>query len=245
MQVRLASLLYGFRLPLESIRLILRNPALLFWSILPIAITLTLYYWVIQALQIRIQNHVLVTLLHWGFSTDGGFAATVIVITKIILFILSALTFSIVATLASSPFNDRLAETTEKHALPPLPPVSGGGFRHHARLLWLDIAKALASGVMSLIAILISWVPVVNLIAFAAAFLLIAFQYTSYPQTRRGVSLGQGVVFLMKHSYACIGLGACLSLFFAIPVISALVMPLAVVSGTLLVARTHGTSRLH
>jgi uncharacterized protein involved in cysteine biosynthesis len=72
--------------------------------------------------------------------------------------------------------------------------------------------------------------------AFAVAFLLVMFHYI-YPQTRRGLGFRYGLGFLWRHAYACLGFGASISFLFAIPFASSFALPLAVVGGTLLVAR--------
>jgi uncharacterized protein involved in cysteine biosynthesis len=65
----------------------------------------------------------------------------------------------------------------------------------------------------------------------------VCFQYTSYPQTRRQERLGHGVWFLLRHAWACSGFGATITLLYAVPFVSSLALPVAVVGGTLLVAR--------
>jgi uncharacterized protein involved in cysteine biosynthesis len=105
------------------------------------------------------------------------------------------------------------------------------------RLIGIDLVKSVFAGIAAIIALLVSWIPGLNLIAFFVSFLLIAFQYVSYPQTRRNLPLREGLAFLRRHTFACAGFGLAMSLLFAIPVVSAFCLPLAVVGGTLLVAR--------
>ncbi len=100
--------------------------------------------------------------------------------------------------------------------------------------------KAVAATCVTIMALIFSWIPVLNLFAFALAFLLITFQYISYPQTRRGIGFREGARFLRLHPFACLGFGLSVSFLFAIPVVSAFVLPVAVVGGTLLVARAPG-----
>jgi uncharacterized protein involved in cysteine biosynthesis len=111
-------------------------------------------------------------------------------------------------------------------------------FTAKLRLILIDLGKSVAAAVATFGAILLSWVPVLNFAAFALAFLLVCFQYISYPQTRRGQGIREGLKFLLHHPFACLGFGASLTFLFSIPLVSSLCFPMAVVGGTLLVARS-------
>ncbi len=110
------------------------------------------------------------------------------------------------------------------------------------RLLGLDMVKSVAATGAGLVALMLSWMPVVNFLALLMTFLLFCFQYISYPQTRRGLGVDEGFRFLWNHLYACLGFGAVISILFAIPIFSSFCLPLAVVGGTLLVARAPGAA---
>jgi CysZ protein len=237
---RFRSAWYGFTLPWTALKTIVAHPGLIIWSLLPVGITLTLYFYVIGAAQAGAQSLMERYFAVWGLSPEGWTAWAVSLLTKLLLILIGALTFSFVATVVASPFNDFLAEASERWAAPPLPPVKPSTFGEKLRLIGIDVAKTVAATVAMLAALLLSWIPVVNIGAFALAFLLVTFQYTSYPQTRRGVGLWSGAWFLWRHLFACAGFGAIVSILFAIPLVSSLALPLAVVGGTLLVARAPG-----
>ena len=110
--------------------------------------------------------------------------------------------------------------------------------------IFIDIVKSIASAGVGIIALLLSWVPIVNIFAFALAFLLVAFQYISYPQTRRGIGLIDGAGFLRRHFFASVGFGTTVTILYMIPFLSSFMLPLAVVGGTLLVARAGGSPAL-
>ena len=220
--------------------MIFAHPRLIFWSILPIGITLGLYFYVITTLQALAHAALTGYLASWGWNAEGWAAWTLTLLTKILLLMVSAMTFSIVASLAASPFNDFLAENTERWAQPALPPVKRASVWAKVRLILIDVLKTLAATVATIAAVLMSWVPVLNIFAFLLAFLLICFQYTSYPQTRRGIGVGGGLKFLWRHLFACAGFGAVLSVLFAIPLVASFTVPIAVVGGTLLAARAPG-----
>lgn len=232
---RIRSFWFGLTLPWAALRLILSRRSLLALSAFPLAVTIALYIYAIQGAQSWAQHTIEAALAAWGWADWTVWVAAVFV--KIALFIAAALTFSISSSLVASPFNDFLAERTERHSTPPLPPTPGLGIGGQLRLVGIDLMKTIAAGVAGLFALLLSLVPIVNLFAFGLTFLLIAFQYISYPQTRRGQTLRQSLAFLWHHSYACLGFGASIAFIFAIPLISTLALPIAVVGGTLLYAR--------
>ena len=234
---RINSLIFGLTLPFQAGTLILRRPALLGWSILPIAVTLGLYTWIIHALNVALQTWMQAHFLAWHWNPSGWGAVIFSGFLHILLILVAAISFSFVASIAASPFNDFLAEAAEKWGSPPLAPVQDRTILIKARLIMIDAGKSLAATIAGLAALLLAWVPLVNAVTFLLTFLLISFQYISYPQTRRSQGLGDGVRFLWDHPFACAGFGATMALLFSIPIVSSLSLPLAVVGGTLLVAR--------
>lgn len=228
--------LYGLRLPLSAAGLIFRTPSLLSIAMIPVLISMGLYYLGFRTLQ----RELLAALGAWlgshGFHTDHGLAIVATIALNISLFLCGAFTFSIVSTLVASPFNDWLAERTERFASPPLHPAANPGFKAQLRLVLIDVSKSLACGIAGIFALVLSWVPVLNLISFTLACLLMTFQYVSYAQTRRGIRLLPGLGFLFRHFPSSFGLGVTLTLSFAIPFVGGFTLPLAVVSGTLLFA---------
>jgi CysZ protein len=238
------SLVYGITLPLHAAKLVLRQPILLFWSLLPVALTLALYGFVILKAQNAAQAALSARFAAWGWNDSGWGVWGLNALAQLILIIAGAFTFSAVASIISSPFNDFLAEKTEKFAEPRLPPVPDMPLSAKFRLILIDLGKSVTAAVAMVFAILLSWIPIVNVVAFGIAFMLVAFQYISYPQTRRGEGLWKGLFFLVRHPFACIGFGGAMTFLFAIPLLSSLCFPLAVVGGTLLVARAQKTPGL-
>ncbi len=231
------SLILGFAIPAEALRLILKKPKVLLWCAFPFLITLTLQYYLLATLQgsVGVFATWLSSLI--GLSPSGFIAILIVWLSKILLFVLSILSFSLIASLVASPFNDFLAETTEAYALPPLPTVPSYAWTFKIRILWMDVIKTLFSMLGLIVALVFSWIPLLNLISLIFMVLLVTFQYASYPQTRRGYSLLQGLGFLRRHFFASVGFGSAFAFLFAIPFLNAFVLPLAVVGGTLLVAK--------
>ncbi|MCM2278749.1 MAG: EI24 domain-containing protein [Oligoflexia bacterium] len=240
---RLQSLRIGILLPLTAAKLIISERVLLFWSLLPLLITTGIYTWALGSLRAGVKSAWLRFFLTWGWDPNGLLADAVLLFSNVLVFLIGAFTFSIVAGIVASPFNDLLAEKTEPRAEPALPAVPPQPLSAKFRLVWIDILKSLAMMAATVFALLFSWVPVLNLLAIALALLLMTFQYISYPQTRRGVGLRAGAAFLWRHAYACVGFGASISLLYALPLLSITALPIAVVGGTLLVARAQAADR--
>lgn len=240
MLMRMRSFWFGFTLPLRSLRLILAHSRLIAWSALPIALTLVLYSYLIRSLNSSLKSALTHSFLTLGWSPHGITAAILFLITKLTLFLLGAFSFSVVAAMMASPFNDFLAESSEYFSEPRLTKVPRSGFAAKLRLISIDLLKTVAAGIITLAALVFSWVPILNGIAFVLAVLLITFQYISYPQTRRGQGILSGIGFLWNHFYASFGFGLAMLGLFAVPFLSSFCLPLAVVGGTLLFARASG-----
>ncbi len=179
-----------------------------------------------------------------GFGPDSWIGWFFVLSGKMILWMVAALTFIFTSSIVASPFNDILAKRSEEFTETPLPPVTNKSLKQNVQLIGIDLFKTVTAFIAAVFAIIFCWVPVVNVFAFILAFLLVTFQYISYPQTRRSIGLREGAKFLWHHIYACTGYGAILSFLFAIPFLSSFVLPIAVVGGTLLAARAPGTSEL-
>ena len=241
---RSRSLAYGLTLPYTALRLVLSSRTLLFWSALPLLLTLVLYVYVIAGAQSWAATQLHEQFVAWGWDARGWAFWVVSLVSGSLLILVGALTFTFVSTLMASPFNDLLAAKTEAVATPPLPPAPGGGLRTQLRLVWIDLMKTVAATLAGIVALLLSLVPVLNVVSATAVCLLVCFQYTSYPQTRRQEPLGHGLQFLIRHVWSCAGFGAAITLLYAIPFVSSVTLPLAVVGGTLLVARARAGPEL-
>ena len=237
---RFASLRFGLALPWQAARLIGRTPPLLFWSAIPMGLTLVLYYYVIGSLIALAQGVLAASFVFLGAAPGGLVLWLLQALSNGVLLLVAALTFAFTSSVLASPFNDQLAAQAEKYAAPALPPVAPATRGRQVDLLLVDLAKAVATGTASVVALLVAWIPIVNLFSFAAAFQLVAFQYLSYPQTRRDIGLAPGALFLWRHAWACAGFGLTITVLFALPVVSSVALPVAVVAGTLLAARAPG-----
>lgn len=241
---RLRSFWYGMTLPYRALRLILGSRGLLLLSILPIAITVLIYTYLIIAFQAKVRNALQSYVVSLGFGSESLFSWIISPGITLLFVLLSILTFAFLCSIVALPFNDFLAEKTERFATPSLPEVKDRSFLRSVRNIGIDLIKTSGSMALGLFALLLCWVPVVNILCVIVGVLMICFQYTSYPQTRRGIGFCEGLRFLKDHRFACAGFGTVLAFLFALPIVSWVVLPVAVVGGTLLVGRAPGSSSL-
>jgi uncharacterized protein involved in cysteine biosynthesis len=208
---RFSSLYYGLTLPFAALKLILSKKRLMAWSALPIVLTLALSIWGTGALKIWVTGLGMQWLASRGYAPDSFAVHAALFFLKIVLFVLAAVTFSFIAGIIASPFNDFLAEASEPFTDPPLAPAPGG-LRDKIRAFFIDLLKTIVITAIQIILVLIGvvgfWLPGLNLIPFAAAFWLLAFQFISYPQTRRFEGFGEAMRFLGRHLFATLGFGA-------------------------------------
>ncbi|MEK6706643.1 MAG: EI24 domain-containing protein [Bdellovibrionota bacterium] len=243
---RIGSLWYGLILPIKAFNTLLSNRSLLIWSIFPIGITLALYIFAIGWLASLLSTLITSFTVYLGLSSTGWLISSAVLLAnflaKILLIFLVAVTFSAVAGLVSCPFNDFLAEEAEKHTNPPLKQVESQSAIIRLRLIAIDMAKTIAAIVLSIIALFLSWIPLLNIVAILITTLLLTFQYISYPQTRRNEGLATSFQFLWRHFFACTGFGLAFLILFSIPFLACAVLPVAVVAGTMLFARAQDGS---
>ena len=234
---KVAKFFWGFFLPFRAAGLILRHPILLFWSAIPVAISITLYYFGLRVAAQNFELGVKKLILTMGVPQYGWLAVGVHWMVLLVVFIVGVVTFTYVCSLVAVPFNDFLAEAAERFVSPSLPPAPHASIPRKLFLMWIDFLKTLATMAVALLALLISWVPVIGLLGFLVGALAVSFQYLSFPQTRRGERVLVSTHFLWQNLLASAGLGAALSILFLVPLVSYLIMPLAVVSGTMLYAQ--------
>ena len=241
--LRIESLFYGVTLPVRALRLILSRKKLLGWAAFPIALTLALSVWGVTWLKAKLMAYGIHWMASFGLAPESITVQAAMLFLQILLFVLAAISFSFLATILASPFNDFLSEATEPYCTPRLPilPSEASRVAWKIRSVWIDIVKTILVTLIQLILIAVSlvaiWIPGLNLIPFILAFWLLTFQFVSYPQTRRGEGFRHSIRFLSRHAFASLGFGAAIGALFAIPFISAFALPLAVVGGTLLYAR--------
>ena len=212
----LKSFSWGVFLPWQSFKLIAFKPKLIALSALPICLSIGVSSFLLHGISSAVQGGLLGLLSSFGVTLQGTPSTTtfilgflVKVIAWIFSFLVTVFSFSTLVTILASPFNDWLAEQTENCTKSPyaLSTSTSMGWRYRMRLVRIDVSKSLFASAGILLALVCSWIPIVNLFAWIAACLLLCFQYTSYPQTRRDVGLLKGLAFLFQNFPVCLGFG--------------------------------------
>jgi CysZ protein len=238
------SFYYGLALPLHALKTIISHPKLIFLSLIPTLITFALYSFFFVELHDYFQvilNHLFIQL---GINIHGWLAQVLMFLMQALLFLLSVFTFSFICNLIAIPFNDFLAEYAESYTYPPLKAVTDLNLKKRINIMGIDLMRSLVTLLCDTLVFFLSWVPGINLLVLIFAFLLVTFQYISYPQSRRSQGMKAGVSFLFRHPLASLGFGISFSVLLSIPFLSSFCFPLAVVGGTLLFARGEGSPTL-
>jgi uncharacterized protein involved in cysteine biosynthesis len=139
---------------------------------------------------------------------------------------------------------DFLAAGTERYTRPALALVPETSLKQELDKLLQDLVKSLLAAFLSLFCLLLAFIPFVAIFSTLVIWLLMAFQFLTYPQTRRGIPVRSCFLTLWQNASICLGFGAACTAGFAIPFFAAFVAPLAVVGGTMLYALiTHSPPR--
>jgi CysZ protein len=228
---------WGLGSPLRSARLLVKSPTLWIWALIPPIIAGALYATGFAWLDQMLRQTLGLWLASFGLSQNPWIGELILWGVRITLVVVSAFTFSAVTAIIASPCNDFLAEAAEAFVEPKLTPVPRAGWSLQLRWLIKDLGKNIFAGLATTATFLTSFVPVLNLVSATIAVLLLTFNYLTYPQTRRGESLMDGLRLIAKNFAPCLGFGLVHVFLFSIPVISVLCLPLAVIGGVGLYAR--------
>lgn len=230
-----ADLFFGAWVPFRALRLILTHRKLFSLSFLPILMGILLlgflvflfvsgfYAWSTQAFEV------------WASGWSTALATTGAVLVGIVIVLMSVYSLGLVAGLIASPFNDFLAEQTEKAANVPLTKPEGWG--QVIRVIWVDLKKTALSLFFLVIITLGMLIPGANILFFLGLGLLNTFTFVTYPQSRRQLGVRDSLGWVFQNLGLSLGFGLVISGLFLVPVLNILVLPIAVVGGTLLYFR--------
>jgi uncharacterized protein involved in cysteine biosynthesis len=232
-----SAFLLGLTTPFRAARLAITQPRLLAACLIPWILSGVLSYLLIQQ-----ASQAALLLLGWAAASlglsVGGILAQVLQWTLAFLsWIAGALVLVWGAAILAIPFADWLSELTEPFVEPKLAP-STTDLSWFSRAQWrrirMDAAKTLVSLAISLLGMVLSSIPLLGVLGPGVIALGIAFQFLGYPQTRRDEGVILSLVFVLRNLPLCLGFGLILLPGFAVPFLSALLFPLAVIGGTLL-----------
>lgn len=153
----------------------------------------------------------------------------------VVILLMLAYGFVILANLIGSPFYGYLAELTEKH-LTGQEVISDDGWlgllKDTPRMLWREVQKIAYYLPRALVLVILGIIPVVNLVAAAVWILfngwMMALQYVDYPADNHKVSFGRLRKDLAASRLSALGFGLPVALAAMVPVLNLVVVPAAV-----------------
>lgn len=158
-----------------------------------------------------------------------------------IIFLLATVTycFSIIANLIASPFNGLLAEKVEEK-LTGQPLAGPEGFAQLLLLIPKSIARELQKLVyylpLAIVALIITFIPVINIIAPIVWFLLgswmMSIQYCDYPMDNNQQSFKSMRKTLSERRLTSSGFGMIVMAGTMIPIVNFVIMPAAICGAT-------------
>ena len=150
--------------------------------------------------------------------------------------------FGLFAILISSPLLGDLSIAVEQHTTPasapePLALLPGlaVAFRREGRKLLYHLPRLAGVALLSVIPVINTLSPLLWLV-FGAWTL--AVQFADYPAENRGLDFSDTLQRLRQQRQMALGFGLCATVALAIPLLNFLLVPVAVVGGTLLWQRT-------
>ncbi len=149
-------------------------------------------------------------------------------------------TFSIIANLLAAPFNGVLAEAVETKLLgkPPIGLNWQEIIKDAPSMIWNEIRKILYFIAWMIPLFILSWVPVINIIApvlwIAFSSWMLAIDYHDYPMGNHQLKFPQQRALLRQKRSLALGFGLATLAATMIPFVNFLVIPAAVAGATAL-----------
>jgi CysZ protein len=165
----------------------------------------------------------------------------------VVILLLLAYGFVILANLIGAPFYGYLSELTEKHLTGQSLDTDGGWnqiMRDIPRALWREVQKILYYVPRALALVLLGLFPLVNLVAgvlwFGFNCWMMALQYIDYPADNHRVSFPGLKQRLGRNRMTALGFGLPVALAAMVPVLNLVVVPAAVCGATAYWVRESG-----
>ena len=221
----------GFTSPLRVLGLLLEHPNLLVLFILPMILTLIFIASAIYAVLIGAWTASQTLFQSWfgsTFSIGSGILAT---LAGLLLAYFLLISLNLIIQLIASPFNDILAEGTEKALGESIPPFS---ISHLIRVFFLDLRKTLLNLGFTVIFLVIGLFPFMGIFSVLGLALVQTLSFVSYPQSRRNQGVLDSLRWIQMNPVRALGFGLASLLLFSIPVMNLFALPVSVMAGTLI-----------
>lgn len=145
--------------------------------------------------------------------------------------------FTLLGNFIAAPFNAFLSEAVEEHyGFPSNQQAFSAAYLMKViyMSLWRELRKLLWSIKWWLLAFILSFIPVVNLLSLVIAAWLMAVQYLDYPADNHAVPFKQALRLFKQQGLNSLSFGGLTLLLSGIPLLNIFVMPAAVCAATIL-----------
>lgn len=211
----------------EGVRWLRANPRYLVLLSLPFMLAMVALY-VVWDLFIAYEETVFGWVL-FARPEDGWLALLGYYVTKTMLYIaftvLTLVAGFLLANILAAPVYEWVSVAVEKDVTGSTP--RSLSIKESAKLMWEEAKKVLF---ILTVSIVLLFVPVINVIGALITAFLVGWDFYDYPLARRGWSFRRRLGFVVTDFWAVMGFG----LWLIIPIFQFVLMPLAIVGGTLL-----------
>jgi CysZ protein len=223
----------------EGFRLI-RQPRLRLFVIIPLVINVVLFAAMFYFMALGFEALIAMVMgwlpdWDWLQALDWLFW----LLYGVVILLVMAYGFVIVATLIGAPFYGYLAELTEKHLTGQEVSTDDNWaaiIKDIPRALWREVQKIIYYLPRAIVLLIIGLIPVVNLVAAVLWFLfnswMMSLQYVDYPADNHKVSFPALRRLLGDTRLSALGFGVPVALAAMVPVLNLVVVPAAVCGAT-------------
>jgi uncharacterized protein involved in cysteine biosynthesis len=223
-------IVWGIRFFLLGMRTLVRNPALLSLSMIPMLLTLALLMGLIFGAALMVGR-----LIGDALRVELRIAAQILMFALTLL--IAYFLYMPVARVLLAPFAEALSRKTRAISL-----SSGGrAIRQNnqgwARAMWegLKVVIFQAAVALAALALGLAFPPVGAPVGIAVAIFLGGLDFFDIPLSTRGLRLRNKLGVIWRNKFLALGFGAAAYLMLLIPVINMLALPVGVVGATLLI----------
>ncbi|MDH4468728.1 MAG: EI24 domain-containing protein [Bacteriovoracaceae bacterium] len=223
-----------------SLRLCFRGPVNSMLTIIPIILGILVYLFIFAFLNDFIMSYTKPFLDKWlgpSSANESTLAWIIFSLLAIFFYFILNWTFVLIISLISSPFNDWLSQRVAKNFVTPKSKVElsiSQKIMWLTGFLWMELKKILLIGFLTVVALLISYIPLLAIISLVMGFFLVAIQYLSFTWSREELSAGQAMRDLLKNFLSYFLSGAFFFLLVNIPLVNVIVPSLGTVFFTVL-----------
>ncbi len=218
----------------RSFSYIFKDPVNLVFTLIPVTIGIAIYSYGFY--------HLYDFVMGWlkgyleGLATSNSIWLDIIywlvkIILTILCFFLVNWTFVLIVSAIASPFNDLISERIEKKMKRTQLDSLGKNFSKLLSRMFFTIfnefKKIMFIGILTLLALVFGYIPILTPFAFALTFLLVSIQFVDYTWSRHNLPFRSCVADVTKSIWHYLTAGALYFFFINIPLLNLFIPALA------------------